>query len=404
MVAGFEWLRGREGGLQVAQIFGVLAGWIFVAAFISYRWPHRVGHVLNHFNALACGVGLLAAASLTGGRFSDYFAYVYALPMAFGVLAPRRPWMGAACAIGSGLAAIPVLHASTGLDAVVTSELLIISSGVFSVVGTHLYRRLSVAEAASAEARERALALLAQSEKARASQERYASIGRLAAGVGHEINNPLAFVKSNLKYLKEEFANAQVDRAELTSVMNETQLGIDRIARIVADLKTLSRESRDTSEALDIQALVAEAVRMGAVRLDAVATVEIDVMNPAKEVIGNSGRVVQVLLNLLMNAADALADRAGARKVKISSESTAGCFCVHVDDNGGGVPGDLQERIFEPFFTCKPVGAGTGLGLAVSRSYLEQFNGALTLGTSPLGGARFTVALAYGATRAPTQS
>ena len=395
VVAGFEWHRGREGGLAVAQLYGALAVWTFVAAFISYRWPHRVSRVISHFNAFTCGVALVAAAALTGGRFSDYFAYAYALPMAFGVLAPRRPWMGAACAIGSTLAAIPVLHTSTGLDTLLTSELLILSSGVFSVVGTHLYRRLAEAEAASSEAREHALSLLAQSEKARASQERYASIGRLAAGVGHEINNPLAFVKSNLKYLAEELSNEEFDRAELTSVMTETQIGIERITRIVADLKTLSRESRDVAEPLDIRALVAEAVRVGSVRLDAVATVEVDVQNPARPVVGNSGRVVQVLLNLLVNAADALADRASARKVKISSESSDGRYCVHVDDNGSGVAEDLRERIFEPFFTCKPVGGGTGLGLAVSRSYLEQFGGGLTLGTSPLGGARFTLALAY---------
>ncbi len=372
--------RGREGGLEVAQLFGVLSLWTFIAAFVAYRWPHRIGHGLFHFNAFACGVGLVAAASLTGGRFSDYFAYAYALPMAFGVLTPRKPWMGAACAIGSGLAAIPLLHLSAGLDSLLTSELLLLSSGVFAVVGTHLYRRLSVAEAASAEARERALALLAQSEKARASQERYASIGRLAAGVGHEINNPLAFVKSNLKYLAEELANEQADRAELTSVMTQTQIGIERIARIVADLKTLSRGSTDVAEALDIRSLVVEAVRMGSVRLEAVATVEIDVHNPAKRVVGNSGRVVQVLLNLLVNAADALAERAGPRNVKISSESSDARYCVHVDDNGSGVAEELRERIFEPFFTCKPVGGGTGLGLAVSRSFLEQFGGGLTLG------------------------
>ena len=400
VVALFEQLRGDGQSAGAALIFGALSAWTLISAFLNRRLSDQVGQRISHLNAFLCGLALVSTASLTGGRTSTYFGYAYALPMAFGVLLPKKPWMGVACALATAIAAIPMFIHFDDAASLATAELLILSSGFFSAFGTSVYRRLSLAEQASVEAREQALTALAQSERARSSQERFVTVGRLAAGVAHEINNPLAFVKANLEFIAEELPSGAGDLPELRTVLEETKVGVERIARIVADLKMLSRERTEVLEVLDVPALVDEAVRMASLRLHGVAQVEVLAAPPLTEVVGVPGRVLQVLLNLLVNASDALERREGLGRVRITCEQGGARYLLHFDDNGPGIPEGDRDRVFEPFFTSKPIGAGTGLGLAVSRSYLEQFGGSLSLTPSPLGGARFTVALAF---RAPAE-
>ncbi len=392
-MAAAQDFRSGGSGAKVAGLFFALGLWTAVSAFIIRRTPHAVGMALSHVNAMICGVVLMVSASWSGGSTSTFFGYAYALPVVFGVLVPTKPWMGATCALGAAAAALPMLAALHDPVFGVTAELLIVSSGAFAVFGTSVYGRLARAEQASARSREQALHLLAESEKVRASQERFASVGRLASGVAHEINNPLAYVKSNLAYITEELGLDAPDLVELRSVLEETRNGVGRIAHIVADLKAFSRDRVEPPEVLDVPALVDEAVRITSVRLKDRVQVEVEGQAPLMEVVGLPGRVLQVLVNLLVNAGDALDRPKGEGRVRVVCESSSEHYLVHVDDNGPGVPAALVEKIFEPFFTTKPVGNGTGLGLAVSRSYLEQFQGSLQLGTSPLGGARFTVAL-----------
>ncbi len=392
-MALFHQFFGDDQGRVVAQVLGPLALWTLGSAFFNRRASPLAGGRLRLVNAFACGAALIASAWVSSGQASPYFGYAYALPMAFGVLQPKQPWLGALSAAGAAITAVWLFGPVMDAAALATAVMLMGISGAFSGLGTTVYQRLSRAEQDSAVAREEALTRLAANERAMAAQERFATVGRLAAGVAHEINNPLAFVKANIGFVAEELARGANDRQELLAVLEETQVGVSRIARIVADLKTLSREQTQASEVIDVPALVVEAVRMAGVQLLGIATIEVEPMSATHEVRGVSGRVLQVLLNLLLNAGDALAGRPPPGLIRISLESVADGCLLHVDDNGPGVLDEYRERIFEPFFTTKPVGAGTGMGLSVSRSYVEEFGGKLSLATSPLGGARFTISV-----------
>lgn len=239
---------------------------------------------------------------------------------------------------------------------------------------------------------------LADSEQARAQAERLALVGQLAAGVAHEINNPLAFATANLAFIAEELP-AGAD--ELRSVIAETRSGLKRVAAIVGDLTAFSRGNTDATGPVDLHTVVAEAQRLASIRTKDRVEVVNQLAVDLPIVIGNERHLCQVFLNLMLNAADEL-NAAGVPGgiIWVHATTKDGQLRVDVDDNGRGIPASALERLFTPFFTTKPVGKGTGLGLATSREYLRRAGGDLQASMRPGGGARFTLSLAL-ASEAP---
>ncbi len=244
-----------------------------------------------------------------------------------------------------------------------------------------------------------------QSLQSRAwEQERLATVGRLAAGVAHEVNNPLAFVKANVRCLAEELEDRTLDDAELRDLTEETSAGLSRIESIVGDLKAFARDVPVAPGHCDVRAVLDECLRMTRLRLQSVAEVSVSLPPDLPAANADARRLVQVLVNLLVNASDALesARDAGVLRsepaVFISVEVEGDAVEVSVRDNGPGIPAEHLPQLFTPFFTTKPVGKGTGLGLPVSLAHLEQMGGSLTAANASDGGAVFTarVPLAIG--------
>ncbi|EAU64486.1 signal transduction histidine kinase [Stigmatella aurantiaca DW4/3-1] len=240
--------------------------------------------------------------------------------------------------------------------------------------------------------------LRGRAERERAEVERLVLMGQMAAGVAHEVNNPLAFVKANLSFLAREVDSEMpsLDRTELQSLLQETLQGVLRIQQIVTDLKAFSRaEKLGEEEQGALEDALREAGRLVSLRLGAGCQVELE-LDPVLPAVRLSQRhMVQVMVNLLLNAADAVDQVRPLRPPRISVRALRVEEGVHllVEDNGPGIPPEVLPRLFQPFFTTKPPGKGTGLGLALCWQYIARAGGTLHAENRAEGGARFVLKL-----------
>jgi signal transduction histidine kinase len=234
-------------------------------------------------------------------------------------------------------------------------------------------------------------------------RQKLESVGILAAGVAHEINNPLAFVRANLVHLQTlaervdklvelDPAGPDADLLELGSVVEESLEGVVRIARIVNDMLRFSRVPEEAAEAVDVNDVIRSALRLAAFDRNNAVAVEQRLAEGLPPVRGSANRLVQVLLNLLLNANQALAGRPDARVVAESGRDGRSVL-VQVRDNGPGIPEEHRHRVFDPFFTTRAPGEGTGLGLSIAFDIIREHGGELELGAAPEGGACFTIRL-----------
>ena len=242
-----------------------------------------------------------------------------------------------------------------------------------------------------------------RSERLLRERQKLESVGILAAGVAHEVNNPLAFVRSNLAHVRGQLdrllkrvdldpGGADADLLELPDVFDESLEGVDRIARIVKDMLRFSRVSEDGSEPVDINDVVREALRLAALDRKHAVQARERLAEDLPRVMGSSNRLVQVLLNLLLNANQALAGHSDAL-VEAETEWDGRHVLVRVRDNGPGIPEDLLERIFDPFFTTREPSEGTGLGLSIAFDIVRDHGGKLEVESSLGRGACFTLRL-----------
>ncbi|WAS86371.1 MULTISPECIES: ATP-binding protein [unclassified Corallococcus] len=229
--------------------------------------------------------------------------------------------------------------------------------------------------------------------------ERVAAVGTLAAGVGHEINNPLAYLALNLEAARRSLSAGLSPEAppgvrDALSSVRGAQEGAERIRLIVRDLQVFSREGAPESGLVDLNALVPPAVRVVLHALRARARLVED-FGPVPRVMGSEARLGQVLLNLLVNALQAIPEGdPGRHEVRVRTGTDAsGHARVEVEDTGGGIPPDVLPRIFDPFFTTKGSDEGTGLGLAICQQIVRTHGGELRVHSVPGQGATFTLLL-----------
>ncbi|MGV3624903.1 MAG: sensor histidine kinase [Archangium sp.] len=263
---------------------------------------------------------------------------------------------------------------------------------------------------ADAEREEQMLAQVAQSEK-------LAGIGQVAAGVAHEINNPLAFVLSNLETLRgyfedfgtvlaawkrspEEGAKAEAAvgfetvQSDLAPLLEETIEGGERMRSIVRELKTFMRGQDDEVESVDLSEVVRSTLVLTERDLSQKAVLVRDLGSAWIEGAPRQ-RLHQVVLNLIVNAKQAIESRPLApgsqHCVEVTTRSENGMAILTVADSGAGIPEDIRQRIFEPFFTTKPVGVGVGLGLSLCAMVMEQLGGTVQVDSRVGEGTRFTL-------------
>ncbi len=246
--------------------------------------------------------------------------------------------------------------------------------------------------------------------------EKLASIGQLAAGVAHEINNPIGFIRSNLgtaqQYVRDlsrlvalmktgdiaQFQSAwkEADMGflleDFTALLGESMEGADRVTKIVSDLKGFSNVDQAEEEVVDLNDNLRFAcnVLAGQIKDKAELVLELGVL---PKTLCLPGHLNQVFLNLLLNAAQAITDRG---RIEVCSEMAGNEIRIRIHDNGCGIPEGSLGRIFDPFFTTRPVGSGTGLGLAVCHDIVQAHGGRIEVESEVGVGTTFTVYLPVG--------
>lgn len=243
--------------------------------------------------------------------------------------------------------------------------------------------------------------------------EKLASVGQLAAGVAHEINNPIGFIRSNLgtanSYVQkfQTFAahvNSCGDAklvhawqtAELDFILNDFRAllkesidGADRVARIVTDLKGFSSVDQSEENDTDLNESLRSVCNVAASQISNHADLELS-LEELPLIHCKSGHLGQVFLNLILNALQAMQTRG---KLRISSRLENDNVVFRFADNGRGIPTEVLPRIFDPFFTTHDVGSGTGLGLTVSRDIVGAHGGEISVESEPGSGTIFTIRL-----------
>ena len=237
--------------------------------------------------------------------------------------------------------------------------------------------------------------------------EKMASIGQLAAGVAHEINNPIGYVCANVNalsaYVSDLLTLAVSGPAalakpldldflaeDLPDLLRETREGLDRVTKIVSDLKDFSRvDTSDAWEPADLLAGLESTLNIVQNEVKYKASIERQLVAlPA--VSCRPSEINQVFMNLLVNAAQAIPERG---VIRLASGFDAQQVWVEVADTGQGMSAEVRQRIFEPFFTTKPVGQGTGLGLSLSYSIVQKHHGRIDVNSEPGRGTCFRITL-----------
>jgi two-component system NtrC family sensor kinase len=220
--------------------------------------------------------------------------------------------------------------------------------------------------------------------------EKLSALGQLIAGVAHELNNPLAVVIGYSQLLAEKNGLDKEAVDNIHRIHHESE----RASRIVRDLLSFARPSEPQKKAVDINRLVASVLETQEANLQAAGIqLEQRLASDLSTTMADPGQIEQVLVNLVGNAIQALSGRANPRVLTIRTEEVGNYIRIIVADNGPGIPRDILGRIFDPFFTTKPLGKGTGLGLTISNTIIQEHRGRIQVENQPAGGAKFTVEL-----------
>jgi PAS domain S-box-containing protein len=227
--------------------------------------------------------------------------------------------------------------------------------------------------------------------------DRLAALGTMAAGVAHEINNPLAYVMLNLEWVARKLPHVQEDPASLAAMMvmlDEARQGAARVSTIVRELRSFSRADGETRSQVVLADVVQSSIKMVGNEIRHRAKV-ITSFEPAHPVLANEARLEQVVVNLLLNAVQAMPEGAADRnEVRVTVRQDGERRAVlEVSDNGAGIPADVLPRIFDPFFTTKPVGVGTGLGLSICHGIVMSLGGQIAVYSDGAAGTTFRVTL-----------
>lgn len=224
--------------------------------------------------------------------------------------------------------------------------------------------------------------LLKTQEQSMINSSRLASLGEMAAGLAHEINNPLAVIIGRVEMFMSQINNGPVTEVEINKTMSKIQDMAFRISKIVTSMRKISKTNKagdlvETSLIMvieDILNISSEKIRNSSVTLD------YSQVSKAILVEVNFSQLSQVIINLINNSIDELAKLPdGKRNIWISTEEVEGCTLLKIRDSGTGIPMEVRAKLFQPFFTTKDVGKGTGLGLSISKALMVEMGGDLEL-------------------------
>ena len=229
--------------------------------------------------------------------------------------------------------------------------------------------------------------------------EKIASVGKMAAGVAHEINNPLAGIMMYAELLKENFIDNSQHSKDIQEIIDQTL----RCKKIVSELLEFSRQTVGKASSFSIEQIITKTLNL-LINQALFQDIEVKkiIQSDMPEMTGDLGQLQQVFTNLFINAADAMKGK-GKLNISAKYDSSTNLFITTVSDSGPGITKELRDKIFDMFFTTKPVGKGTGLGLSISQKIINLHGGNILVDSPPEGGTRFIIELPLGFVEQPDE-
>jgi len=229
--------------------------------------------------------------------------------------------------------------------------------------------------------------------------EKIASVGKMAAGVAHEINNPLSGIMMYAELLKENFIDNSQHSKDIQEIIDQTL----RCKKIVSELLEFSRQTVGKASSFSIEQIITKTLNL-LINQALFQDIEVKkiIQSDMPEMTGDLGQLQQVFTNLFINAADAMKGK-GKLNISAKYDSSRNLLITTVSDSGPGIPKELRDKIFDMFFTTKPVGKGTGLGLSISQKIINLHGGNILVDSPPEGGTRFIIELPLGFVEQPDE-
>ena len=274
------------------------------------------------------------------------------------------------------------------------SMFFLVSSGIAIIAGTYYHSGVRVREFVarseldkSRAALETSLHQLKENEMQLVQSEKLASLGRMSAGIIHEINNPLNFATTGLFTLRKKARHlAPEQQADYAEVLSDIEDGLKRVQTIVSDLRMFTHPNTEQLDPVPVAEIVTPALRFTSNEWKDEVQIE-QKFAAGQTILANKNKLIQVVVNLLQNSLDALKAKkfdAGEKPVVwIEGRVENGRSILSVRDNGGGIGAEHLGKIFDPFFTTKDVGAGMGLGLSICHNIVQEYGGKISVKTEP---------------------
>jgi two-component system, sensor histidine kinase PhcS len=373
LIAFIWWLVKTPLGLRHYQLLGLILPALptFFISIMIYRTDGAASSYYGALNLVLLGAGIVL-------RWTFTESIIVFLEVLFIYLT--------ACLAHGLPAANPHILFTNGYFLLVT--------GFFVVIGSHFYNRLRFREFTlrhqlnqQNEQLDRQNRQIKEAEAQLVQTEKLASLGRMSAGIIHEINNPLNFVKTGLYTLNKQTKHLPAERqADYADTLKDLEDGFDRVMTIVSSLRGFTHHDDETRDAVPVAALVDESIRFVSHEWSSGVQLEKDLAG-GQTIYANKNKLIQVCLNLLENALDALKTKtfpAGESPViRITSRVENGKNLLIFRDNGPGIPPENLGKIFDPFFTTKDVGEGMGMGLSICYRIIRQFDGDIRVQSEP---------------------
>ncbi|MEJ0090536.1 MAG: ATP-binding protein [Limisphaerales bacterium] len=333
---------------------------------------------------------------VTDGTASPYYAGLTLVLMVLAVVLDWPIWqsiVSVALVLLLYLTACLFSHASFDNRLFINNLFFLVSAGVAIIAGTYFHTQLRIHEFISRceldknrKALESSLTQLKENEAQLVHSEKLASLGRMSAGMIHEINNPLNFTTTALFTLRKKGKHLPPEeQKDYAEILKDVEEGVGRVKTIVSDLRVFTRPDNDNCTEVPVADVVAAALRfLNNEQKDEVRFGQ--EMTPNLTIWANKNKLIHVLANLLQNSLDALKTKKFTDEkpvIRITSRVENGVCFLSVRDNGPGIAAAHLNKIYDPFFTTKDVGAGMGLGLSICYRLVEEARGKISVKTEP---------------------